>query len=120
MNFVIPLKAKHKTEALKFALFLTNSKNQLELAKLTNILAVNKETLQDEFYTKYDSNDLMGKARVLSAAQLNYLQPVYKTGKNQKEINNIVNNATVNILLNKGNTKKILDKTFKDITLLGK
>ena len=32
MNFVIPQKAKHKQEALKFALFLTNEQNQLELA----------------------------------------------------------------------------------------
>ena len=44
MNFVIPLRAKHKDEALKFALFLTNDKNQLELAKMTNVLTVNDKT----------------------------------------------------------------------------
>ena len=49
MNFVIPVRAKHKQEALSFALFLTNDKNQLELAKLTNVLAVNKTTLQNDF-----------------------------------------------------------------------
>lgn len=37
MNFVIPLRAKNKNEALKFAVFLTNEKNQLVLAKLTNV-----------------------------------------------------------------------------------
>ena len=118
MNFVIPLRAKHKDEALKFALFLTNDKNQLELAKLTNVLAVNKTTLQNEFYTNYDKNDLMAKARVISAKQLNHLQPTFKTQKNQKEINNLVNNAVQNILLNKGETEKILKELDKNIKML--
>ena len=118
MNFVIPLKAKHKEQALKFALFLTNDKNQLELAKLTNVLAVNKTTLQNEFYTNYDKHDLMAKARVISAKQLNHLQPAFKTQKNQKEINNLVNNAVQNILLNKGTTEKILQELDKNVELL--
>ena len=118
MNFVIPLRAKHKDEALKFALFLTNDKNQLELAKLTNVLAVNKETLNNDFYKKYDKNDLMAKARVISAGQLNKLQPVFRTQKNQKEINNLVNNAVQNILLNKDKTQKILNNLDKNIKLL--
>lgn len=114
MNFVIPLKAKHKEEALAFALFLTNEKNQLELAKLTNVLAVNKNTLNDEFYTKYDKNDLMAKARVISAKQLDKIQPVYRTQKSQKDINNILNSATQEILLDKGSIQEILDKASKD------
>ena len=118
MNFVIPLRAKHKDEALKFALFLTNDKNQLELAKLTNVLAVNKQTLDNDFYKKYDQNDLMAKARVISAVQLNHLQPVFRTQKNQKEINNLVNNAVQNILLNKSITEKILNELDKNVELL--
>jgi len=114
MNFVIPLKSKHKEEALKFALFLTNNQNQLELAKLTNILAVNQETLQNEFYTKYENDDLMAKARVISAKQLNKIHPSYKTQKNQKEINNIINSAVQEILLDKSQTKAILDKVSKN------
>ena len=120
MNFVIPLRAKHKNEALKFALFLTNDKNQLELAKLTNVLAVNKKTLNNDFYKKYDKNDLMAKARVISAGQLNRLQPVFRTQKNQKEINNLVNNAVQNILLGKAKTGKILTELDKNIKLLEK
>ncbi len=118
MNFVIPLRAKHKDEALKFVLFLTNNKNQLELAKLTNVLAVNNETLKNEFYTKYDKNDMLSKARVISASQLNKLEPVFTTQRNQKEINNLVNNAVQNILLNKGKTQNILNKLAKNIKLL--
>ena len=114
MNFVIPLKAKHKQEALDFALFLTNEKNQLELAKLTGILTVNKEALKNEFYTKYDRNDIMAKARVISAAQLNKIQPVYKTRKGQKDINNIVNLAVQQILTGDTDIQKVLDKAAKD------
>lgn len=118
MNFVIPIKAKHRDEALKFALFLTNNKNQLELAKLTNVLAVNKETLQNDFYTKYDKNDLMSKARVISAKQLDKIQPVFRTQKGQKDINNLINESVQEILLGKKGTKEILTKTANDWKLL--
>ncbi|MEE3349024.1 MAG: extracellular solute-binding protein [Candidatus Gastranaerophilaceae bacterium] len=114
MNFVIPEKAKHKSDAIKFALYLTNNKNQLELAKLTNVIAVNKETLNNEFYTTYSDNDLMAKARVISAKQLNHVEPVLKSSRNQKDINNLINTAVQNILLNKGNTKQLLEKLSKD------
>lgn len=114
MNFVIPLRAKHKSEALKFALFLTNEKNQLELAKLTNVLAVNEKTLQDKFYTHYDENDLIAKARVISARQLKAIEPAYRTQKGQKDINNIINSAVQKILLDKDSTQNILDSAARD------
>lgn len=114
MNFVIPLRAKHKKEALDFALFLTNEKNQYELAKLTNVLATNKKTLESDFYTKYDEKDLSSKARVISASQLNKIEPVYKTKRNQKEINNIINTAIQEILLGKKSIKSSLSNVAKD------
>ncbi len=114
MNFVIPLKAKHKDEAVKFALFLTNDKNQLELAKLTNVIAVNKETLSNDFYTTYSDNDLMSKARVISAKQLNNVEPVLISSQNQKDINNLINSAVQKILPGNGNTSDILKKLSED------
>lgn len=118
MNFVIPVRAKHKQEALKFALFLTNYENQLELVKLTNVLAVNEETLKDDFYTTYDKNDLMAKARVISANQLYKIEPSFNTLKDQKEVNTIVNSAVQQILLNKNTTKNILDDVLTKINML--
>ncbi len=109
MNFVIPEKAKNKEEALKFALFLTNEENQLKLAKLTNILATNENALKNSFYQNYENNDLMAKARVLSAQQLYKIEPTYKTQKSQKEINTVVNTATQLILLDNVDTKKVLE-----------
>lgn len=118
MNFIIPLRAQNKDAALKFALFLTNEKNQLELAKLTNIIAVNKDTLQDDFYTKYDENDLMAKARVISAKQLTKIEPAIKSEENQKEINTLINSAVQEVLLNKQNTPSILDRVSENWKLL--
>ena len=114
MNFVIPLRAKNKDQALEFALFLTNEQNQLELAKLTNIIATNKKALQNDFYTKYDETDLMSKARVISAMQLNHVKPVMKSERNQKDINNLINAAVQEILLDKNQTDTILKKVSKD------
>ena len=118
MNLVIPLKSSKKEDALKFALFLTNDENQLKLAKLTNVLATNKKTLRNEFYTKYDENDLMSKARVISARQLNRVQPVLRQGKGQKEINLLINTAVQEILLEKQDTKTILDDVSKKWKLI--
>lgn len=114
MNFIIPLRAKHKQEALKFALFITNSENQLKLAKLTNIISVNKTALKDEFYTTYKENDLMSKARVISAKQLNNIEPALKSDRNQKEVNNLINTAVQEILLDKTDTKSILNDVSKN------
>ena len=118
MNFVIPLRAKHKQEALKFALYLTNEENQLELGKLTNVLAVNKKALQNQFYTTYTNDDLLAKARVISAKQLNKIQPVLKTERNQKEINTLINSAVQEILLDKAETPSILDRVSKTWKIL--
>lgn len=113
MNLVIPLKAHKKEDALKFALFLTNEENQLELAKLTNVIATNKKALKDDFYTKYRKGDLMAKARVLSAKQLDKIQPVLRQNKGQKEINLLINTAVQEVLLNKSDTQTILNGVSK-------
>lgn len=114
MNFIIPLKAKHKEEALKFALFLTNEENQLQLAKLTNVIAVNRNALKNEFYTTYAEGDLMSKARVISAVQLDKVEPVFRPSRNQKDINTLINTAVQEVLLNKAPTEQILKKVSKE------
>lgn len=118
MNFVIPERAKHKEQALKFALFLTNEQNQIEMAKLTNILATNQKALQNEFYTKYNENDLTAKARVISAKQLQHVNPALIPARDQKEINTIVNTAVQQVLLNKNTTKNILDDVSQKLESL--
>lgn len=116
MNFVIPVKAKNKDAALDFCLYLTNADNQLELAKLTNVIATNNIALASGFYNNYST--LQAQARSISAKQLHKLLPVRQT-KNQKELNYLVNTAVQKILTSKENkTQEILDKLAEDWALL--
>lgn len=113
MNLIIPVRAKNKEGALKFALFLTNKKNQLELAKLTTVLPVNNNALSDEFFTTYDENDTVSKARYISALQLNNLQSPVKFKHNHKEIITLLNTTVQQVLLGQDDTKKMLEDTSK-------
>lgn len=114
MNFVIPLKSAHKNEALDFCLYLTNEQNQLELAKLTNIISTNTKTLNDSFYNDY--SDLTSKSRSISAKQINKIIPQVKQNRNQKEINLLVNTTVQSALLNKGSVEDLLNELVKELS----
>ena len=116
MNFVIPLRAKNKNEALDFCLYLTNEENQLKLAKLTNIIATNSNALNDEFYN--DSSDLISKARSISAKQIKKITPIFEQKENQKEINTLINSAVQSILLDKNSIENLLKNLSKNIANL--
>lgn len=116
MNFVIPKRAKYKKEALDFCLFLTNEKNQLELAQLTNVIATNNGALNDKFYNDY--SDLTSKARSISAKQINKITPQLKQKRNQKEINNLVNSTVQTILLDKDSIQDSLDNLANSLKLI--
>ncbi len=113
MNFIIPVKSKKQEQALKFALYLTNEENQLELAKLTNILATNKDALNNEFYTTAPSDDIFANARVLSAKQLKNLQP-QPFYPHRKELITLINNAVQKILLKQDAIENVLNKLKSD------
>ena len=113
MNFVIPIKAKHKAEALDFCLYLTNEENQLKLAKLTNIIATNSNALNDDFYNNY--SDLTSKSRSISAKQIRKITPALKQKENQKEINFLINSTVQSALLNKDSVENLLNKLSKNI-----
>lgn len=112
MNFVIPLKAKNKQEALDFCLYLTNEENQLELAKMTNIITTNENALNDEFYN--DKTDLVAKARSISAKQINRITPQVVQRRNQKEINFQINSAVQSALLNKDSVENLVESLYKN------
>jgi len=114
MNFVIPLKAKHRQEALDFCLYLTNEENQLKLAKLTNVIATNSNALNNKFYNDY--SNLASKSRSISAKQIQKITPVLKQKEKQKEINLLVNQAVQAILLNKDSIENILNNLVYQIT----
>lgn len=114
MNLIIPSRAKHKDAALKFALFLTNKQNQIELAKLTSILPVNNEALKDDYFNSINSKDTISKARYMSAKQLNNLLVPIKLEYNKKEIITLINSSIQQIMLDKKPTKQELEKASKN------
>ena len=114
MNLIIPVRAKHKDGALRFALFLTNKQNQIELAKLTTILPVNNLALNDSYFNSYTEGDVIAKARVLSAKQLANLQKNIRFENNHKEILTLLNTTVQQILLGNDDVKKVLESAAKD------
>lgn len=118
MNFVIPKRAKNKKEALDFCLYLTNANNQLELAKLTNIIATNQNTLANDFYNDY--SNLNAKARSISAKQINQIYPQLKQRKAQKEINTQLNTTVQIILMDKKPIKEALINLVKNLQTISK
>ena len=113
MNFIIPKKSKNKDNALKFALYFTNEKNQLELAKMTTILPANQKALDDDYF-KISENSLQSKARIISSKQLTNLQEPLKNIKNKKELNTISANYIQEILINNANIEKTLEDFAQD------
>lgn len=114
MNFIIPKKSKNKDGALLFALFFTNKTNQLEFAKLTTILPVNKETLNDRYFKSANINNIEETARIISANQLNNLQEPIQNIKNKKELNTLSANYIQEILIRNKDIKETLDKFSDD------
>ncbi len=109
MNLVIPSKAKNKELALEFAKTLTNEENQLEFAKITNVLPVNKKALNNEYF-KNCSSDLYEKSRCVASKQLSNLVNRDFGDENKKAINEQINKTLEEILLQ----DKISQKEIKD------
>ena len=114
MNFVIPKKSKHPDIALNFALYFTNKTNQLKLAKMTTILPVNKDALDDEYFKTSKSPNIQDSARIISAKQLYNLQKPISNVKNKKELNTLTANYIQEILINNKDIKYSLDKLSED------
>lgn len=71
MNLVIPKDTDQPDNALKFALFVTNSKNQLAFAKAANVLPSTTQSLTDSYFKSLPSNaSQLDRARIVSASQL--------------------------------------------------
>jgi len=113
MNLVIPKRAGNKEAALRFALFLTNPENQIEFSKLTSVLPVNKQALEDDFFKKASGCGVQAQAGIISAAQLKKPQaPVITNKKN--ELNMLSVRAVQEILINNKDIKQTLDEFKSD------
>jgi putative chitobiose transport system substrate-binding protein len=82
MNLVIPRDSDKSEEALKYALFVTNTKNQLAFAQESNVLPSTTEAVEQYIKNiKQPSDNLKDQAKKVSASQLEkaeILIPVHK------------------------------------------
>lgn len=113
MNLVVPIKSKNPEIAVDFALFLTNSKNQLNFCKLAPILPSTKEALKSKFFNKIENDDLVEKGRVLSAGQLNNPITLYPQLNQQKDLNEIIDLATQQALLKEKTPEASLNRAVQ-------
>lgn len=116
MNLVIPKKSKNKELAREFAYELTNNVNQLELAKLTNVLPANKYALSDDYF-KNCSSDIEQQSRCIGAKQLNNLLINNIEIENKKLLNELYNKTLEEILLDKNSCSKTIETGVNNLFL---
>ena len=109
MNLIIPKKSKNPKEAIDFALFLTNEKNQLDFAKLAPVFPSNKAALENQYFSQQENN-LEQKIRFIGAQSLkNSVNPI-KIQKNHALLNELVDSMTQKVLLNKLSSEEALNE----------
>jgi putative chitobiose transport system substrate-binding protein len=111
MNVVIPKDSDQPEEAVKFALFLTNPKNQLGFAKAANVLPSTIATLQDPYFSKALPNaSAIDRARIVSASQMKDAEVLIPTLKDIKSLQKILYENLQAAMLN----QKTTDQALKD------
>lgn len=111
MNLVIPRDTHNPDAALKFALFVTNTKNQLAFAKAANVLPSTLESLQ-EYRRSLSGNDKspVEQARDISASQMQDAEVLVPTMKDLNKLQKtIYENLQAAMLGEKTVDKAIVD-----------
>ncbi|MEB3338552.1 MAG: sugar ABC transporter substrate-binding protein [Leptolyngbyaceae bacterium] len=91
MNLVIPRDTDQPDAALKFALFVTNSDNQLAFAKAANVLPSTTKALADSYFKILPANaSPVEKARSVSANQMQDAQVLIPAMKDIKQLQKII------------------------------
>jgi putative chitobiose transport system substrate-binding protein len=91
MNITVPTITKNQAAAVKFALFLTNSTNQLEFCKVGNLLPSTIQSAQDSYFTKAAPDaPALERARVVSASQLSDAAVLIPPAKDVDKLRKII------------------------------
>lgn len=91
MNLTIPKGTNRPDDALKFALFVTNSANQLAFAKAANVLPSNQQALKDSYFQTQPANaTAVDKARAISANQLKNAEVLVPAMKDSNQLQKII------------------------------
>ena len=91
MNVVIPKDSDQPEGAVKFALYLTNSQNQLSFAKAANVLPSTTASLKAPYFSQAGSDaSPLDKARIVSASQMKDAEVLIPTLKDIKSLQKIL------------------------------
>ncbi len=114
MSLSVMSGSKHKKEAIKFAFYLTNVKNQIEFSKIATTYPSVKEALKNPFFTK-DDGTLASKARIIGAKELPNAVRLRKYLENPEfdRLRDAFDEAIQNAALGKISTKKALDEAAR-------
>jgi putative chitobiose transport system substrate-binding protein len=87
MNLLIPRDTDQPEMAVKFALFVTNSSNQLAFAKAANVLPSTLKSLENPYFTTAPATATpVEQARIVSAQQMKDAQVLIPAVKNIKQL----------------------------------
>ncbi|WP_413165514.1 ABC transporter substrate-binding protein [Capilliphycus salinus ALCB114379] len=111
MNLVIPRETENPENALKFALFVTNSSNQLAFAKNANVLPSTVEALKDSYFRPVQGrNTQEDEARIISAKQMDETDILLPPLKDIKKLQKIIYDNLQAAMLNQKTVEQaILD-----------
>ncbi|MEB3288047.1 MAG: sugar ABC transporter substrate-binding protein [Vampirovibrionales bacterium] len=123
MVLVVPQQSKHPKEALALAAFITNAKNQLALAKAAPVLPSVTSALNDPFFkgghdALSNNEDIMVRARGISARQLLNAKAAYRIRPRQAEINELTNYYVQLVMLGRMDAKEGLKTLAQKIDVL--
>ncbi len=115
MNLVIPRETPAPDNALKFALFVTNSQNQLAFSQAANVLPSTVEALEKPYFkTVQDQSSQEENARIVSASQMNEAEVLIPPMKDLKQLQKIIyDNLQAAMLYEKTVDQAILDAEFE-------
>ena len=112
MVLVVPAKSQHPKLATELALWLTNTKNQLALAKIAPVLPSTKVGLQNEWFqssaTPLAAQSPMEQARRLGAQQLLRATEPFPLLPRQKLVNEAVDDTVQKLLFEQTPVKPAL------------
>lgn len=98
MNVVVPKASRHRREAVKFALFLTNEENQLNFCKLVPLLPSAVLTAKDPYFVTGKGLGVEDEAVRVSIKQLVYAKDLSLGLKNSPELGRALKEAVENAL----------------------
>ncbi|MBB3128428.1 putative chitobiose transport system substrate-binding protein [Paenibacillus rhizosphaerae] len=109
-SLAIPKASKHHEEAILFANFLTNDKNQLAFDKLAAIMPTTNEAAKDSFFTS-DTETLEGRARAEAAKATAVSFDLGLGVEKESDVVSTINGMFESIMQANKDPQKVLDET---------